>query len=229
MGPATSRSGAGGVAGGAHEVPAQRDDSVRRLVAVRAAEVSRYADGAAYIAADLQRDKPCGQCSRRAAGGAAHRSVWFPWVPGQTVDVVVGLPVSQEPRDVGLAQDDGAGLAETFHRHRVGVRHVVAELRCSTGGDQAGRLEGILDGDRQTVKRTDRLANSQCLICSHRLRTGPLEVRSHHDVETRIQCLDARNGLINEFNGTDVAAAQRRNTLSGGPIPAIDHALLPVE
>ena len=94
---------------------AQRDDAVRRLVAVHAAEVRRDADGAGDVAADLQRDESCGQRSRRATGGTTHGSFWIPRVPGQAVDVVVGLEVTCEQRNVGLAQDDGAGFGEAFH------------------------------------------------------------------------------------------------------------------
>ena len=196
---------------------------MRRLVAVHAAEVCRVADGAADVAADLERDQSCGQCSRSAAGGATHGSFWIPWVPGQAVDVVVALEVNSEERDVGLSQDDGAGFGEAFHRHRVGVRHVIAELRRSAGGDQAGRLEQILDCDRQAVERANRLAGSQCLICGDRLRARPFEVGGHHDVEARIQGLDACNGFVDEFNRADVTTTQGGHALRSGPILTVVH------
>ena len=77
------------------------------------------AQRAAQIGPLGQRDHACGQRGRAAAGGAARAPLRVPRIPGAAEDLVEGVAPRGELGAVGLAEDDGAGLAEAPHHERV--------------------------------------------------------------------------------------------------------------
>ena len=73
------------------------------------------------------------------------------------------------------------------------------------------------------MERPNRFAGGQCCIRGGCLRARPFVGGGHHDVEARIQGLDAGDGFVDEFNRADVTTTQGGRTLSRGPISAIAH------
>ena len=87
--------------------------------------------------------------ARRVLGLAAARAP----AGGRSRRAEVG-PLAQ----VGLAQDDGAGVAQARHEERVRARPVVRQRQRAGRVDHAGDVDVVLDEDRQAVQRAANLA-----------------------------------------------------------------------
>ena len=136
--PHDAEIGVGERARGRRQMAALRDDAERRLVPAHAAPVGRHADGAADVAAQLERREAGGDrrrgAARRPAGGA--RGV--PRVVGDAEDRIVGLPVAGQRGRVGLAEDHRAGVAQAAHRLGVALGYVVPRLEAACGAHADG-------------------------------------------------------------------------------------------
>ena len=111
--------GVGRAAADAVEVAALGDHAVARLEPERAAAVRRDAHRAADVGAELERREAGGDRRRRAARRAARDARDVPRVVRRAEELVEALHVARPARQVGLAEDDGAGLAQPGHRRRV--------------------------------------------------------------------------------------------------------------
>ena len=58
----------------------------------------------------------------------------------------------------GLADDDGAGLAQRVHARRIAARFLALPQRRALAGRHVGGLDDVLDRDRHAVDRRQRLA-----------------------------------------------------------------------
>ena len=111
------------------------------------------AQGAAEIAAVGQRHHVERQRHRRAAAGAAGRPGGIEGVECRPEDRVIGVGAKAEFGDVGLADDDGAGLADPLHEELVLVRHETGECRRAEGRAQPPGQGKVLDGNGQAGQR----------------------------------------------------------------------------
>ena len=121
----------------------------------------------------------------------------------------IELQVARERRQVGLGEDDRAGLDGAFDDVGIAVGNMRRERRVSGRRANAGRLERILDGDRQPVERSPRLAARECFVGLPGALAGALEVERDDGVEGLVESRDARRIRVEQFEGTDLAAADR--------------------
>src|SRR5205807_292538 len=119
-------------------VSAQRDKAEAWLVSEHTAEMRRHADRAADIRADRERTETRGQCRSASARGAAGRAAEIPRIVRRPVDLVVALEIPQADRDVGLADDDGAGGLQSRDQKSIFGRLEIPELREAPCRRQAG-------------------------------------------------------------------------------------------
>src|SRR5829696_2987761 len=96
-----------------------------RFQAENPAEVSRDADRAAEIAADLQRHQPRRDRRPRTAAGTPGGAIQVPWVVGAAKDGIVGLKITQQHGHVGFTDDDGPSSFETRSNRAVFIWNVV--------------------------------------------------------------------------------------------------------
>ena len=124
----------------------------------------------------------------------------IPGVVGDAVDRVVGLPVTEKVRHVGLADDDGAGALQPAHQHRVLRGAPVARRRRSPGGRQSHDVVGFLHRHRHAQKRL-ALAARERVIGLSRGGAGALEIAHDHCVDLAVVVGNARNGLFEQLGG----------------------------
>ena len=132
-----------------------------------------------------------------------------PGVVGGAEEVVVGLGVARELGQVRLAEDDRAGGAQAGDGVRVAYGDVVGERRRAGGRADAGGLEAVLDGDRQSVQRAGRLAPCQRAIGRDRVGEGALGVEGHHRVQRGVVALDPAEVALEEFAAGELPPRQR--------------------
>ena len=96
-----------------------------------------------------------------------------PRVVRRAEDLVEALHVARPARQVRLAEHDRAGLLQPGDGGRVGGRHVVGQLDGAAGRADAGRLDGVLDRDREPVQRRQRSATTRSARRPRRPRRAP--------------------------------------------------------
>ena len=130
-----------------------------------------------------------------------------PRVVGDAEELVVGLHVARPPRQVGLAEHDGAGGLEAGDGGCVLGGHVVGELRGATGRADALGLDGVLDRDRQTVERPEHVAAEHGDLVG-RVGGGarPLDVEGDDRVHVAVEALDAVEVEVEQLTARDCGA-----------------------
>src|SRR5438477_408276 len=193
-----------------------RHDAPRRLVAVDAAEVRRVADGRADVAARLQRGEPGRERRRRAAGRPARRARDVPGIVRRAVDRVEALPVGEEERHVGLAEEHGAGAEQAIDNDRVPRRDVGLVGRHAPRRRQARDVVRLLDRHGHAVQRPPGGTPGQRAIGRAGPRPRAREVADDHGVQRVVVFLDARVAVAYGDAATARAAAGRaRHSVAG--------------
>ncbi len=197
-----------------------------------AAETGRNADRTADVGAELDRHHAGGHRRRRAAGGAAGRAQRVGRVVGAAIDRIVALPVGEERRHVGLAENHRPGRLQPPNHHGVLVGRPALESLHAPGGRQAGDVERLLDGHRHAEQRRALAARQPGVG----LRGGgerPVEVAHHHGVDRRVHRLDPLDRRPRQIGGAHLARRKRRRQLAGGRGRIVvedagGHRLLPI-
>ncbi len=172
-------------------MPAQRHEIERRLVPEESAEVRRYADRAAEIAAGLEIAESGRQRRGAAARGPARREGQVPGVIALAEDGVVALPVRGRDGDIGLAEDDRAGALEPRDHDRVARGDVVLVRHHPGGGPNAVDLVGVLDRDGNAVEGSPPIAPGAGLVGGARPREGRVRRERDDGVELGVVLADA--------------------------------------
>ena len=157
-----------------------------------AAEVGGHPQAATRVASQSQRRRAGAHDGGLAATAPATGARCVEGIDGAPVDEVVALEAHQELGAVGLADDDGARLAQAIHRHVVGVGHERPQARGADGRDDAFGGEAVLDRHRHAVKRPERLSRGLPFVRCHRLGTGPFGDGLHDGVQVAIDGVDGR-------------------------------------
>ena len=214
--------GEGERAAARREVPGGRHAARRGLEAADAAEVRRHANRSAAVAADAACRQARGDGRGLAAARSARRAIERPRAVGAAVERVVGFPRHQLLGDVGDAEDDGAGGAESCDQRGVGLAaDARAKARAGLEG-QAGDGDGALDADRARPAEGGRClpavalakagcrVHAMCLVLS-RARVGQRAIGVEADVgvERRIERLDALQVRLDEFHRRDLLRAHQ--------------------
>ena len=162
-------------------MPRARDQAVRRLEAVHAAERRRADDRAGGLAAQRERHHAGGDRGCRAARGAA----------GRVLGVVrIARLAGREVRALGghrLAEDHRAGGAQAFHHDRVVARRAALVQHGAVLGRHVGGVDDVLHADRHAVQRADRLARALALVGRARLRERVLLVEELPRLDLRLE------------------------------------------
>ena len=124
-----------------------RDEAVRRLHPVDAAERRRHADRTALIAADREVDDPAADQRRRTGRRPAGREPVLPRVVGLAQRVRVAAPRIAEVLAVRLAGDRRAGLEDAVDDRRVELGDVTLERRRAVHHRDARNGDVVLHGD----------------------------------------------------------------------------------
>src|SRR4029077_6974727 len=111
------------------------------------------ADRAGAVAADMQGTDAGGAARGRPGAAAAGGGLRVPGVAGDPGQGAVADRLPAEFRGRGLAENDGAGLAQTRRRRGIlGVRRRLDQMRAAPGREAAHQQE-VLDRDRYAVER----------------------------------------------------------------------------
>jgi hypothetical protein len=178
-------------------------------------------DRAAAVGAEGQRGLSARDRGGGASGGAARGAREVPWVPRHAEQRAVGEGLVSELRRGGLADENGAGLAEPSHGHRVLGGHLGGiDQRPHRRADPLGEHE-VLHGEGHAVERPEPFTTH------HRGLGAPRGVarlvRRHRDerVDGGLKRLDAREHRIHHRDGrhllgTDQAGEGQRVDVDHG-------------
>jgi hypothetical protein len=101
-----------------------------------------------------------------------------------------------------LAEQDAAGLAHAPDGGRVAAGDVIGEDRGAVRGPQTGRVEDVLDGDRETGQRPRAAAR---ILTLGGCGLGPRLVQRERDerVDIRLALRDARRQRVDYLDGAE--------------------------
>ena len=122
---------------------------------------------------------------------STHRSTQIPRIVGAAVERVVRFHHQAELRDIGLAQQDRAGLAEPGDERGIVRRHSPSPTGDTQSRRRARRGEELLDGERYAVEKSKRHTSVTGDVRRQRLIPGPAEKRYGQRAESRVDLLDA--------------------------------------
>ena len=86
-------------------------------------------------------------------------------------------------RDIGLADEDGAGIDKAFGGQRRGLRRAAGEDGNTPGGRRSGDLEGLLERHRNAGKGPQGIAAGNRGINPGRGITGTIDVHPDDRIE----------------------------------------------
>ena len=157
------------------------------------------------------KQRPAADRSRRAAAGTSGGAARIPRIVGlPEIRMHGAVRVFQQ---VGLAEDDGAGLLQVAHQPGIGLRQAWAAGARGEGGWNACHVDQVLDRDRHAVQWT-AIAN-RFELARRAFRPGKAFRFHHRDqaVERRIEFGDP----IQQPATTSTVESDR----SGRPPPAL--------
>ena len=182
----------------------------RRFEADEAGVARRPPDGAAAIRADRHRHEPGRDARRGPAARAARRKVRVPRVAGRAEEEVRRIALESQFGDIGLADQHGAGPAQTFDRQFVRVGHEAFEGAAAPGGRQTGHEQVVLDGDRDPVEPGERPPGAEPLGAGPGVAACAGLVDEHHRVETRVEPGDPGDTQVEQVLRLERAGPQCR-------------------
>src|ERR1700676_5654901 len=107
--------------------------------------------------------------------------------------MLVGTPAAEGKLDgVGLAEYDHARRDHAAGDGRCHDRAAIAPVGRAAGGDLPLKFDQILERDRDTMQRSDRMVRSNGLVRALRRETRAWTVDVHESVQLGLQSLDAR-------------------------------------
>jgi hypothetical protein len=172
-------------------------------------ERSRDPDRAAGVLPDPHEPEVRGHSRSRACAGSAGISRRVVRVLRVAGDRRGGEPARSEVAERRLGEDHRACRPELRDDRRVGVRHVAVEHDRAEGRAQAGRLDLVLDEDRDPVQRPGELAPGG----DERVPSGGVSARSgvhgHDSMQLCVVLLDPTEVPVDELDNGQLAAAQR--------------------
>ena len=182
---------------------------------IDAAMKRRHAQGAADIGAERQRSIARGERRRRSAGGAARRAAEIEGVVGGAVDLVIALPVGEPERDVGLAEDDAAGVLDPRDRQRVFRRRKILLRRNAPGRRQSRDIVGFLERHGQAEQRLLHAAR-QFGVGGAGGRKAALEIANTDRIDLRVVPLDPADRVLGQFDGGNFFGSEGCRQFNGG-------------
>ena len=185
----------------------RRYDAITRLVADHARHVRGQPDRSADIAAQFERSKAAcerrGRATRRTAGSARD----IVRIVGGAEDLVIALQVTRIDGKIGLAENDGARLAQARDRPCILGRNETGKLGRARGSAHSLRLERVLDGHRNAVERAADFTASEGCVRDIGFGAGARGVDSNDAIDGLIQRRDARQEIIQGFAAGDLTFA----------------------
>ncbi len=126
-------------------------------------------------------------------------------IVGGSEDLVVALQVAGINRQIGLAEDNGASLAQPRDRPRIFFWNEIFQLRRARRSAHPGGLKGIFDRHRDAVQRTAHLATRERGISGVGLGAGAIAVDRHDAVDRLIKRCDARQKIVERLAAGNLA------------------------
>ena len=209
--------------GGEGHHPVAGGAAVGRLGADDPADRGRLADRAAGVGAERERRLVGGDGGGRAAGGAARHPGQVPRVMRGAVAGVLGRGAHRELVHVGLADEDGAGLAQPPGDGRlVGRVPALEDLRPAGGGRPDGG-EQVLHRDRDPGQGAERLARRPPAVHRAGLRQRVLGVHVQERPHVAVYGGDPVQVRLGDFGRRHASCGHRGGQLGRGHRGQIVH------
>jgi hypothetical protein len=126
---------------------------------------------------------------------------------GAEVPVVGGDAVGKFVES-GLADDDGARVAEFFADSGIVIRDMVGEELGAGGGENTLGIKVVLESYRDAVQRTPIAPGSEFFVTNTGGIEGGVAGDGHEGVKGRVELLDEGEGVGYQFLGRDFAGAE---------------------
>ena len=149
-------------------------------------------DRADGLGADRGRDHPGGDRGRRSRRRPARRVSERPGI-ARGRRVAIG-----ELGRVGLAEDDGARVAQPGDKGRIAGRERVGEGRRTGRGGHARDVDEVLDPDRHAVERPERPPATDVRVATGRLVQGRRRIQVRPGLDRGLERLDPFEARLGE-------------------------------
>jgi hypothetical protein len=167
---------------------------------------------------------------RQHDAGAAGRSsaglLEIERVAGGAVKLVVGVPTGAEFRAVGLADDDPACAPDGRDHVLIPGRHVVPVQEGAVGRHDALRVAQVLDADRQTMQRRQRVAAHDGSFRFGRLLSSTIEGLHHERIDVRIDGFDLLNAGFQQLDGGKLLLSDESPRFDGIELAGSGHVIV---
>ena len=195
---------AGMIEAGSHgDNSRETDASVRWLAPGNAAIRGGTGDRTARLRADGAQAHACRDGGRRSARRSAGGAIDVPRISGG------GRIEAGELRRHGLAQQNGAGLAQFPHNRRIGASHSRGHpLRAGAGG-KARHVDDVLDAERDAMQRSTPAAGAALLVELVCAEPGAVTIDRDPRVNTGLPFVDAGETTVDEGPARNLPSPER--------------------
>src|SRR5262245_55674257 len=122
----------------------------------------------------------------------------IPWC----AQMLVGAPAAEgELHRVGLAEDDHAGADELLSQRGGDGRTTAAPNRAATGRDAPLELDEVLECDRDTVQRPDRVSSTNGPVGGFRSQPRLLVIDLDKGVKFAVEACDSLQAAGDDLHG----------------------------
>ena len=164
-------------------------------------------DRALRFRADRKRDASGGGRRARTGGAAARTDVRIPRIVRAPAEPPIVL--RKQPRGQ-LRQQHRARVTQAHHDFRIDVGNLVLEIGRAPRGGHALDREQILDAVRNTMQRSTILTGGDLGVGPVGFRTRLRCQQRDHEVERRVELLDAREIDVGDLSRRDLARLDQR-------------------
>ncbi len=138
--------------------------------------------------------------------------------------------IRRRERHVGLAERDRPGRPQACDGIGIAMGKVIRQMRKAAGRRHSAHFVRILDGDRQPVKRTARIARGAIGRASG--GSCPLDVQGNHGIQCGVHALEARELQVEQLQRAELARPEQakkgsRRTEFGRELVFVVHADTP--
>ena len=186
-----------------------------RFESGNAAEVRRQSDAPAEIAANVEERSTGGEDRDGPAARSTRRAREVVRIVRPPVNEIVGVVGKRELGCIGLPDENRTASTHARDGGRVGCGNMVGTAERRVSCPHVGRVESVLDGHGNAVKRSQPGTRGHRTVSLLRLGECALTTKMHDRIQSRIDGIDAVQARAYYLLGRNVLVADRGREACG--------------